>query len=77
MRTNTLREGGMTSKGQQECTFEKFNWQHPLVFEGQPDAIAVENWVLQIEKLMDMMNCTKEQRVKYATFYPTVGAKRW
>ena len=75
MGTNTLREGEMTSKGQQECTFEKFNRQHHLVFEGQPDAIVAENWVLHMEKLMTMMNCTEEQRVKYATFYPTMGAE--
>jgi hypothetical protein len=26
---------------------------------------------------MKVMNCTEEQRVKYATFYLTVGAERW
>jgi hypothetical protein len=26
---------------------------------------------------MEVMNCTEEQRVKYATFYLTVGAERW
>ena len=28
------------------CTFEKLNRQHPLIFEGQPGAIAAENWVV-------------------------------
>ena len=26
---------------------------------------------------MEVMNFTEEQRVKYATFYLTAGAKRW
>jgi hypothetical protein len=26
---------------------------------------------------MEVMNCTKEQRDKYATFYLTVEAERW
>jgi hypothetical protein len=71
------REGGPHTEAPRGCTFEKFNRQHPPVFEGQPDAIAAENWVLQIEKLMEVMNCTEEQRVKYATFYLTAGAERW
>ncbi|XP_059455138.1 uncharacterized protein LOC132185376 [Corylus avellana] len=75
MGTNT--KGGTSSEGQQGCTFGNFNRQRPPIFDGQPDAIATENWVLQIEKLMDVMNCTEEQRVKYATFYLTEGAERW
>ena len=71
------REGGPLIETPQGCTFEKFNRQHPQVFEGQPDAIVVKNWFLQIEKLMEVMNCTEEQRVKYATFYLTTGVERW
>ena len=54
------REGGPLIETPRGCTFEKFNRQHPPVFEGQPNAIAVENWLLQIEKLMEVMNCTEE-----------------
>ena len=54
------QEGGPFIEAPRGCTFEKFNQQRSLVFEGQPDAIATENWVMQIEKLMEVMNCTKE-----------------
>ena len=57
------REGGPLIKTPRGCTFEKFNRQHPSVFEGQPDTIATKNWVLQIENLMEVMNCTEEQMV--------------
>jgi hypothetical protein len=59
------------------CTFEKFNRQQPLIFEGQPDAIATENWLRQIEKLMEVMNCIDEQKVRYATFKLTAEARKW
>jgi hypothetical protein len=37
------REGGPHTEAPRGYTFEKFNRQHPPVFEGQPDAIVVEN----------------------------------
>lgn len=37
----------------------------------------VINWVLQMEKLMEVMNCTDEQMVRYATFKLTAEAERW
>ena len=77
MGTKVHRERGPLIEAPQGCTFEKFNRQRPPIFEGQPDAVAAENWVLQIEKLMEVMNCTKEQRVKYATFYLSAGAEQW
>jgi len=62
---------------QRGCTFEQFNKQHPPSFEGLPDAVAAENWVLPMEKLMEVMCCTDEQMVRYATFKLTAEAERW
>jgi hypothetical protein len=77
MGTNANR-GMRTNKEEQHgCTFEQFNKQHPPVFEGQPDAIAAENWVSQMEKLMEVMCCTDDQMVRYATFKLTAEAERW
>jgi hypothetical protein len=39
--------------------------------------VAAENWVLQMEKLMEVLCCTDEQMVRYATFKLTVEAERW
>jgi hypothetical protein len=39
--------------------------------------VAAENWVLQMEKLMEVMCCTDEQMVPYATFKFTAEAEHW
>jgi hypothetical protein len=39
--------------------------------------VAAENWVLQMEKLMEVMCCTDKQMVRYATFKLTAEAERW
>lgn len=68
MGANANREVRQNEEEQRGCTFEQFNKQHPPSFEGLPDAVAAENWVLQMEKLMEVMCCTDEQMVSYATF---------
>ncbi|XP_062145283.1 uncharacterized protein LOC133852534 [Alnus glutinosa] len=59
------------------CTFEKFNLKQPPIFEGQRGAIAAENWLCLIKKLIEVMNCSDEQKVRYATFKLTAEAERW
>ncbi|KAB1201487.1 hypothetical protein CJ030_MR0G003385 [Morella rubra] len=29
------------------CTFDQFNRQHPLVYNGKGDAVLAENWLLE------------------------------
>jgi hypothetical protein len=75
--TNT-NQGVKPKEGEQRgCTFEQFNKQRPPIFEGQPDAIAAENWISQMEKLMEVMCCTDDQMVRYATFKLAAEAERW
>lgn len=37
-------------------------------FEGGPDPLVVEAWILQIEKLFLILDLTEEQKVLLATF---------
>jgi hypothetical protein len=57
---NGNRGGGHNENEQHGCNFEQFNKQHPLTFEGQLDAVAMENWTTQIEKLIKVMRCTDD-----------------
>jgi len=77
MGANANREVRQNEEEQRGCTFEQFNKQHPPSFEGLPDAVASENWLLQMEKLMEVMCCTDEQMVSYATFKLTAEAEHW
>ncbi|GLT65651.1 hypothetical protein SLA2020_380690 [Shorea laevis] len=50
------KQGGKQDGGERRgCSLEQFNKQHPLTFEGLSDAVAAENWILQMEKLMEVM----------------------
>ena len=39
---------------------EQFQKMKPPVFEGEVDPLQVEAWLLQIEKILNVMNCTDE-----------------
>ena len=40
------------------CSFETFMKQNLSSFDGKPDPIEAENWFLQIEKLLEALDCT-------------------
>jgi len=40
----------------------------PPVFEGETDPLQAEGWLLQIEKILDVINCTEEQKVSFSSF---------
>ena len=47
---------------------EQFQKMKPPIFEGEVDPLQAEAWLLQIEKILDVMNCTNEQRVSFSFF---------
>ncbi|XP_057972622.1 uncharacterized protein LOC131160757 [Malania oleifera] len=59
------------------CTFQQFTQANLSVFAGGPNPIVVEDWVQEIEKLLRVLECTKEQNVKYATYKLVGEVKRW
>ncbi|XP_075633934.1 uncharacterized protein LOC142606477 [Castanea sativa] len=51
--------------------------QNPPSFDGKPNPTEVENWFLQMEKLLEALDCTDSQKVRFATFKLIGEAERW
>ena len=51
--------------------------QNPPSFDGKPDPTEAENWFLQMEKLLEALDCTDSQKVRFATFKLIGEAERW
>ena len=49
----------------------------PLEFYGSIDVSAVENWMLSIEKHLQMMGCNNVQKVQLATFLLRGDTEHW
>ena len=49
-------------------TIKQFQQLKPPTFQGTPDPMAMESWLLGIEKLFKVLPCTDEQKVTFATF---------
>ena len=45
--------------------FQKLN---PPMFKGGADPIQAEEWLRQIEKILDVMKCTENQRLSFTSF---------
>jgi hypothetical protein len=73
----TRRGRGSISEGQQGCTFEKFRRQQPPIYEGKAGAEVVEDWFLQTERLLRVMDCADNNMVRYATYLLSGQANRW
>ena len=59
------------------CSFETFMKQNPPSFDEKPNPTKAENWFLQMEKLLEALDCIDSQKVQFATFKVIGEAKRW
>ena len=59
------------------CTFWEFHKQKPPTFDGGPDPMVAENWLLKMEKLLRALECTDAQKVLYSTFVLQGPVDRW
>nr|POF10405.1 hypothetical protein CFP56_56359 [Quercus suber] len=59
-------QGGECRK--EGCSFRQFHKQNLPTFDGEPNPMASENWLLKMEKLLRALECTDAQKVVYATF---------
>ena len=59
------------------CSFKTFMKQNPSSFDGKLDPTEAENWFLQMEKLLEALDCTDSQKVRFATFKLIGEAERW
>nr|POE76776.1 hypothetical protein CFP56_43542 [Quercus suber] len=60
----TVQSGERRREG---CTFKVFHKQNPPTFDGGPDPMAVENWLLKTEKLLRALECTDAQKVDFCS----------
>ena len=49
-------------------TIKQFQQLKPPTFHGTPDPMAAESWLLGIERVFEVLPCTEEQKVVFATF---------
>ena len=62
--TQTLREP-LFSKGN---SFDDFKKLGPPYFSSTSDPTKVETWILKLEKLFDVIDCSKKQKASYVEF---------
>ncbi|XP_030948929.1 uncharacterized protein LOC115972826 [Quercus lobata] len=59
------------------CTIEQFRKMGPPSFLGNPDPIEAETWIMQMEKIFDVVGCTEVQKVSFASFMLKGEAEHW
>ncbi|GFS40834.1 hypothetical protein Acr_00g0070780 [Actinidia rufa] len=58
-------------------TIKQFQQLTPPTFYGTPDPMAAESWLLGIERVFEVLPCTDEQKVVFATFMFEGAALIW
>ncbi|XP_041009398.1 uncharacterized protein LOC121253450 [Juglans microcarpa x Juglans regia] len=59
------------------CMFEQFNRTHLPTIDGRGDSNAAEDWIQDIEEIFNVLECTDQQKVRFAAFKWIGEAKRW
>ncbi|XP_041009455.1 uncharacterized protein LOC121253516 [Juglans microcarpa x Juglans regia] len=59
------------------CTLEQFYHQHPPTFDGRLNSLDAESWIERMEQIFEVLYCTDDQKVKYATYHLTDMANKW
>ena len=61
----------------QSNVLRRISAMHPPTYEGQMDPKILENWIRDMDKLLDATNCPQEQRVAIAVYYLREAADHW
>ncbi|XP_057975312.1 uncharacterized protein LOC131162725 [Malania oleifera] len=62
VQTNRGQECLMTELG---CSIEQFTRLKPSAFAGSADPVHAENWIQEIKKILDVLNCIERQKVTF------------
>ncbi|KAL5547237.1 hypothetical protein UlMin_006924 [Ulmus minor] len=60
-----------------EPLYERFRKQGPPTFEGSNDPLAAEEWLCNIERILDFMKLSDQERIMCATYKLTKDARYW
>uniref|UniRef100_A0A804K783 non-specific serine/threonine protein kinase n=1 Tax=Musa acuminata subsp. malaccensis TaxID=214687 RepID=A0A804K783_MUSAM len=55
----------------------QFKKLSPPSFNGEPDQMVAEQWMMRIEKIFDVLNCPDDKKVYLATFMLEGEAEHW
>nr|GFB75850.1 zinc finger, CCHC-type, retrotransposon Gag domain protein [Tanacetum cinerariifolium] len=55
----------------------RFQKQKPNSFSGEPTPIDAENWIVHLEKIFEVLECTENQQVRLAVYKLEGDARRW
>ncbi|XP_057958404.1 uncharacterized protein LOC131151170 [Malania oleifera] len=59
------------------CSIDQFTRLKPSAFVGSVDPVRAKNWIQKIKKVLDVLNCTENQKVTFSTFKLAREAKKW
>ena len=69
--------GKGTPSGRKGCSFKEF-YKHPFpMFKENLNSGEAREWLMNLEELLRVMDCTEEQRVKYTAYKFFRGARHW
>ncbi|KAL5577784.1 hypothetical protein UlMin_019483 [Ulmus minor] len=60
-----------------EPLYERFRKQGPPTFEGSNNPLAAEEWLRNIERILDFMKLSDHERIMCATYKLTKDARYW
>ncbi|XP_057543306.1 uncharacterized protein LOC130821529, partial [Amaranthus tricolor] len=52
-------------------------YHRPPQYDGEADPVRFENWLAEMEKLLEVINCLAHLKVKLASFYLSGSAELW
>ncbi|GMN64088.1 hypothetical protein TIFTF001_033159 [Ficus carica] len=61
----------------EDLLYERFRWMKAPEFEGPTDPIAADNWLIDIQVILDFMRLTEQEKVLCASFALKKDARHW
>ncbi|XP_018685045.2 uncharacterized protein LOC103995568 isoform X2 [Musa acuminata AAA Group] len=71
------RNCGAKTSNQTGLGIKQFKKLSPPCFSGEPDPMVAEQWMMQMEKIFDVLNFSDHQKVSFATFMLEGEAEYW
>lgn len=57
--------------------YKRISAHKPKTYDGEADPVKFEDWIFYMEKLLDVVSCPPNLRVKLASFYLEGPAELW
>lgn len=65
---------GESKRHKSACSIKRLK---PPTFKGVVNPSIVESWIMQIEKIFDVLRCAEDQKIPFATFIFEGEAEHW